>query len=61
MLMMNCKVTYGVLIKVSYSVISLNQTLYLSGVWLDVDQRTDTKQTCGQKRLDYVLKKCWPR
>ena len=28
--------------------------LYLGGVWLVVDLRTDTKMTCVYKRLDYM-------
>ena len=34
----------------------LDQTLYLSGMWLGVAPRKDTKKTCVQKKLDYVLK-----
>lgn len=31
-------------------------TLTLSGEWLGVDPKTNTKQTCGAWRLDYVLR-----
>lgn len=27
----------------------------MSGVWVDVDLRTNTRKTCLSKRLDYVL------
>ena len=30
--------------------------LDLSGVWLDVDLRSNTKKACVLKRLDYLLK-----
>ena len=31
-------------------------TLTLSGEWLGVDPKTNTKQTCVAGRLDYVLR-----
>ena len=34
----------------------LNIHRYLSGEWLDVDLRTDTKKICVEKRLDYVVR-----
>ena len=36
-------------------VIFLIRHLYLSGVWLRMYLRTDSKKTCVSKRLDYVL------
>ena len=30
--------------------------MYVSGLWLGVNLRTDTKRTCVHKRLDFVLK-----
>ena len=32
--------------------------LYLSGAWLGVDLRADTKKSCVYKRLVYRLKIC---
>jgi hypothetical protein len=34
--------------------------LQFSGVWLGMDLRTNTKKTCTLKKLDYVLKICYP-
>lgn len=31
-------------------------SLYLSGEWLDVDLRTDTKKVCAEKEVTYMLK-----
>ena len=39
-------------------VVTLNNHLYLSGVWLGVNLRTDIKSTCIKKRLDDDLKVC---
>ena len=38
----------------------LKRDLYLSGVWLGVNLRMDTKKatSCLKKRLDCVLKNC---
>lgn len=38
------------------SIFLKNKHLYLIGVWVGVDQRTNTMTTCVQKRLDYVFK-----
>ena len=39
-----------------YSIIFLSWTLYLIGVWVGEDQRTNTKKTHARKSLDYALK-----
>ena len=36
----------------------LNGHLYLSDVWLGVNLRIDTKETCVDMGLDYMLKIC---
>ena len=33
----------------------LNKHLYLGGVWLGLNLRINTKKTCVETRLDYVL------
>ena len=48
------------IVDVPNSVFILNKHLYLSGVWLSVDLRTDTKKSCIGKRSDYLLKCCQP-
>ena len=34
----------------------LNEHLYLSGVWLGADPRTDIMKRCVPKSLDYMFK-----
>ena len=38
------------------SMSDLNGHLYLSGIWLGVHLRMDTKKKCVEQRLDYMLK-----
>jgi hypothetical protein len=33
-----------------------NSIFDFSGAWLSVNLKTDTKETCVEKRLDYMLK-----
>ena len=44
------------LLDVSNSITHLDRHLYLSGTWLSVAPRMDTKNTCVEKRLEYMLK-----
>ena len=44
-------------VDVPHPVFDLKRDLYLSGVWLGVNLRMDTKKvTCLEKKLDCVLK-----
>ena len=36
----------------------LNGHVYLNGVWVSVNLKTNTKNACGYKRFDYMLRIC---
>ena len=57
-LMLTTNVSKGYKVDVPNSVFVLQRTPYLSGIWLGVNLRTDTNETCVKKRMDYVLRTC---